>query len=92
MRADLKRLRRDTDAGRISGRAAVQGIFTESDARSAVQPSVMGLRRKQFDILAACVALLVAAFAAYHFWPSKQNLGDLISFWFFKSHRDVLFK
>ena len=49
--ADLKRLRRDTDSGRIS-----------SSRSGAVQ-------QKRYIVLAACVALLAAGFAGYHFWP-----------------------
>jgi serine/threonine protein kinase len=60
MRADLKRLKRDTDWGRIS-----------SSGSRVAQPSV-GLARKQYIALAACVALLTAAFAAYHFWPRSN--------------------
>src|ERR1700751_4320122 len=61
IRTDLKRLKRDTDSGRISslgGRAA--------------QPSVE-LARKRYIVLAAFAALLAAAFAAYHFWPRANT-------------------
>jgi serine/threonine protein kinase len=60
MRADLKRLRRDTDSGRIS-----------SLESTAIQPSA-GIARKRYVVLAACVALLGAAFAAYHFGPHPR--------------------
>jgi serine/threonine protein kinase len=59
IRTDLKRLRRDTDSGRVS----LSG--------SGVQPST-GLARKRYVVLAACVALVTAAFAAYYFW-SRSN-------------------
>jgi serine/threonine protein kinase len=76
MRTDLKRLRRDTDSGRISssGRGAVPELTTEPTARSAAaaQPSA-GLARKRYVVLAACVALLATAFAAYHFWPRSNT-------------------
>jgi len=72
MRTDLKRLRRDTDSGRIlsSGSGAVQEPTAEPATRSAsaAQPSA-GLARKRYAVLAACLALLVATLAAYHFWP-----------------------
>jgi serine/threonine protein kinase/Tol biopolymer transport system component len=72
IRAELKRLKRDTDSGRISssGSHAVQELGAEPTARSTpvVQPSVR-LARKRYAVLAACVALLAAALAAYHFWP-----------------------
>ena len=78
MRADLKRLRRDTDSGRISssGSGAVQGLAPETASSSAsavaVQPSVKPARKK-YVLVAACVALLAAAFAAYHFWPRSNT-------------------
>jgi serine/threonine protein kinase/Tol biopolymer transport system component len=78
MRADLKRLRRDTDSGRISssGGGAVQGLASETASSSgtaiAIQPSVKSARRK-YLLVAACVVLLAAAFAAYHFWPRTDT-------------------
>jgi serine/threonine protein kinase len=53
VRTDLKRLRRDTDSGRVS------------PTGSAGQPSA-ALARKWYVILGACVVLLAAAFVAYH--------------------------
>jgi serine/threonine protein kinase len=74
-RADLKRLGRDTDSGRIlsSESRAVQEVAEEPTTRSvaAAQPSAR-LARKQYIVLAACVALLAAAFGAYHFWPRSN--------------------
>jgi serine/threonine protein kinase/Tol biopolymer transport system component len=78
MRADLKRLRRDTGSGRISsaGSGAVQGLAPETASSSgsavAVQPSVKPARKK-YVIVAACFALLAAAFAAFHFWPRSNT-------------------
>jgi serine/threonine protein kinase/Tol biopolymer transport system component len=63
MRADLKRLRRDTDSGRVS-----------SSGTEAVQSSG-GLARKRYIVSAACVALLATSFAAYHFWPRTSTPG-----------------
>ena len=77
IRADLKRLRRDTDSGRISssGSGAVQGLAPETASSSAyavaVQPSVKTARNK-YALVAACVALLAAAYMAYHFWPRSN--------------------
>ncbi|MGC1168448.1 MAG: serine/threonine-protein kinase, partial [Candidatus Acidiferrales bacterium] len=72
IRTDLKRLRRDTDSGRISspGRESVPEVTAEPTSRSTatVQLSA-GLARKRYVVLAVCIALLAAAFAAYHFWP-----------------------
>src|SRR5580658_2108019 len=62
IRADLKRLRRDTDSGRISSSRieAVQELTAEPRTSS-------GLARKQYVVLATCVVLLLgAAFAAHH--------------------------
>ncbi|MGB2667097.1 MAG: protein kinase [Candidatus Acidiferrum sp.] len=74
IRTDLKRLRRDTDSGRIS-----------SSRRRAAQPST-GLAWRRFIVLAICVALLAAAFAAYRFWlrsnpPSSPAKVTQISQW-----------
>jgi serine/threonine protein kinase/Tol biopolymer transport system component len=76
IRTDLKRLRRDTDSGRISssGSGAVQELATEPRTRAvaAAQPSA-GLARKRYAVLAVCVVLLLAAaFAANHFWPRSN--------------------
>ena len=74
IRADLKRLRRDTDSDRISslGSRAAQGVAPENPSSSvpsvAVQPFVKATRRK-YVFAAVCVLLLAAALAAYHFWP-----------------------
>src|SRR6202522_1247883 len=80
VRTDLKRLRRDTDSGRVSSPAnrAVQDTAPEagsgkisSSAAAAAQPfSQSAPARKKFPIIAACVALLIVAgaFAAYRYW------------------------
>jgi serine/threonine protein kinase/Tol biopolymer transport system component len=61
MRTDLKRLRRDTDSGRVSasGNMAVQSAAAQAQKRNI--------------ILASCVVLLAAAFATYHFWPHANT-------------------
>src|ERR1700675_918720 len=79
IRTDLKRLRRDTDSGRISstGGRAVQDsapqIASSSFAADVTQP-VAGNASKKYAIAAACVVLLlgVAGFAAYHFWGGSR--------------------
>ena len=75
IRSELMRLKRDTDSGRIlsSGSRAAHEVALETAIQSvaAAQPSA-GLARKQYIVLAACVALLAAAFAAYHFWPRSN--------------------
>jgi serine/threonine protein kinase/Tol biopolymer transport system component len=79
MRADLKRLRRDTDSGRIptsagSGPLDVAGVPSGSSASlravsdAAARPTARGGNLKY--ILAALCAIIVlgALFAAFHFW------------------------
>jgi serine/threonine protein kinase/Tol biopolymer transport system component len=91
MRADLKRLRRDTDSGRISstGTRAVEDLAPERASSSstaiAAQPS-SGLARNKYILVAACVVLVAAAFAAYHFWggssaPSGPAKISQVSHW-----------
>jgi len=76
IRADLKRLRRDTSSGGISysGSRAVPEIATEAATGSTVaaQPSA-GLAQKPYILLAVCCALLAAAFVAYRFWPRSKT-------------------
>jgi serine/threonine protein kinase len=78
IRAELKRLKRDTGSGRISssGSGTVQELSPETAISSAsavaVQPSVKPAARK-YVLMATCVALLAAAFAAYHFWPRTNT-------------------
>jgi eukaryotic-like serine/threonine-protein kinase len=78
IRTDLKRLGRDTDSGRLSssGSRAVHEPSAEPATRSVAksQPST-SLARKQYFILAACVALLATAFVAYRFWP-RSNIPN----------------
>jgi len=93
MRADLKRLRRDTDSGRISSSAstAVQSQAPEPASSSgiaiAAQPST-ALTSKKYIVMAACSVLMLvaAAFAAYHFWsgssaPSGPAKISQVSHW-----------
>ncbi len=76
IRTDLKRLRRDTDSDRISTSrsATVQELTAETRTASAAAalPS-LGLARKRYVVLAACVALLAAVFAALHFWSYSNS-------------------
>ena len=78
MRSDLKRLRRDTDSGRISssGSGASRGVAPETPSSPAsavaVQPSLKPASKK-YVFVGACVVLLAAGFAAYHFWPRSNT-------------------
>jgi serine/threonine protein kinase len=91
MRADLKRLRRDADSGRISssGSGAVQGLAPETASSSASAVAVQRFEkpaRTKYVLVLTCVALLEAAIAAYHFWsrsntPSGPSKVTQISQW-----------
>jgi serine/threonine protein kinase/Tol biopolymer transport system component len=78
LRAELKRLKRDTDSGRISSSGttlAVQNVSPAPQIQSAVaaQSSSVQRRAKLYGALAVCVALLAAAFAAHRFWPRSST-------------------
>jgi Tol biopolymer transport system component len=91
MRSELMRLRRDTDSGRISssGSAAPRGVAPETTSSSGSALSVQSSLKpasKRYLFAAACVALLAAAFVAYHFWyrsnpPSAPAKITQISQW-----------
>jgi len=76
LRTDLKRLRRDTDSGRIlsSGGQAVHELAGQPATRpvAVAQPS-SGIARMRNIALAVCGALLAAALATYHFWPRSNT-------------------
>src|SRR5208282_515344 len=79
IRAELKRLKRDTDSGRLSSSRSgvVQELVAGPATRSAGadHPSA-GIARKRYAVLAACFVLLLgAAFAAYHFWSRSNPPG-----------------
>jgi serine/threonine protein kinase len=72
IRADLKRLRRDTGSGRMSptGARAVQNLGPETASSSAsaiATQSAVKPEAKKYILMAACVLFLVAAFTVYHF-------------------------
>ena len=71
LRAELRRLKRDTDSGRISSSAgrAVQEVSAESQVSSSVASQVRG---KWHSVLTACLVLLLVALTAYHFWPHSN--------------------
>ena len=87
IRTDLKRLRRDTDSGRISsttGRTAqIQESATEPSSGSSATasaavpvtaPSATHSAGKKFVIPAVIVVVVIAAaaFVAYHFWGTSR--------------------
>ncbi|MGA7626494.1 MAG: protein kinase [Candidatus Acidiferrales bacterium] len=83
MRADLKRLRRDTDSGRISsgsGRAVQDSVqiptveaAASSSAAVVTQPAAKSAGKK-YAIAAVClgVILAVAGLAIYRFWSGSH--------------------
>jgi len=76
IRSDLKRLKRDTDSGRISSSASrtVEDVNTETRTlpSTVAAPPPAGVRAKQYAAIAICIALLLVAFAAYYFWPRSS--------------------
>src|SRR5215831_5514115 len=81
LRADLKRLKRDSSAGKVprgsrdvsgtSGAATEPVAERRTGSVMAAQTTPVVPSRK-YAALVACVALLAAGFAAYHFWPRSN--------------------
>jgi serine/threonine protein kinase len=65
MRSDLRRLKRDTDSGRIA--SSTSNKVQEVTSLAAL--TTTGFIAKRYVVMTACAGLLAAAFAAYHFWP-----------------------
>ena len=79
IRSDLKRLQRDSSSGRVSATANEIGIpasapssgmipAVSSGAIPTIVP-VTGNANRKYMVMAVCAAILIAAFAAYRFWP-----------------------
>src|SRR5438445_10039818 len=84
MQTDLKRLRRDTDSGRIlsSGSGAVQNVAAEPPSGSNAsatsinqQPSSL-LADKRYILAAIGAVVVVVAFAAYHFGVGSRTPNE----------------
>src|SRR3984885_6803506 len=80
MHSDLKRLRRDTDSGRLSGsaKAAAQEAVAAADTQSRESTSraaeASARNGKLWIALAAAILLVVAvAFLSYHFGAGSNN-------------------
>jgi serine/threonine protein kinase len=78
---DLKRLRRDTDSGRMqaSGSGAVHPVSTDSGSgsRSAVSPLQSSSPARNYFLFAvAGAAVLAAASAAYHFGVASKPASE----------------
>ena len=84
IRTDLKRLQRDTGSGQTL--SPESSAVHESTAKLRMQSPVSAQPwPKRYAALAVGIALLVAVFAAYHFWP-RSSLSSvskiiLISQW-----------
>jgi Tol biopolymer transport system component len=86
LRADLKRLKRDSSSGKVprgsrdltamSGAAAEPVAERRTGSVIAAQATLVPTW-KRYALLATYVGLLVAAFAAYHYWPRAKNPGGL---------------
>jgi Tol biopolymer transport system component/predicted Ser/Thr protein kinase len=76
LRIDLKRLKRDSSSGKAprgsGGVTASSETVAGPAAEHAAQRSV-GLARKRYALLGSCVAFILAAIAAYHFWPHMNT-------------------
>ncbi|MDP9337566.1 MAG: hypothetical protein M3P45_01720, partial [Acidobacteriota bacterium] len=80
MHSDLRRLRRDTDSGRLSGSgkaAAMEAVAAaESDARALQrQPTEVSAGNKKLwlGLAAAILAIALVGYAAYHFGAGSKN-------------------
>ncbi len=84
LRTDLKRFKRDSSSGKVPRRSgevsAASGAVPEPIAEHrtssvAAAQTPMGFAWKQYALLAACVALLAAGLAVYHFWPRSNAVN-----------------
>jgi len=73
MRADLKRLKRKTDSGRIASATATQA---SQGATTRTAPAVRRRRSKALAALAALVLAVVAAVAGFMYWGGRGQQID----------------
>jgi len=83
LRADLKRLRRDTSSGRTSTSAGATTAdvaappssenVVSSSTKVVPAPPVQTPATRKYIVAAACLALLLAALGAYRFWPRSAG-------------------
>jgi serine/threonine protein kinase/Tol biopolymer transport system component len=81
LRADLKRLGRDTDSGRVlssASRAAPDAAAEPTTRSVASAPAAAGTGKKPALVVGASVAVLAAALAAYHFWPRSNTASGQV--------------
>jgi serine/threonine protein kinase len=79
LRADLKRLKRESSSGKarrgsgsVSAANTVAELPPEPRTSWTTATRASASARKPYAIFAACVALLAAALAWYHFWPRSN--------------------
>jgi serine/threonine protein kinase len=88
LRADLKRLKRDTSSGKVrpdsgsvsASNPALSDVSAEHRTSSAIPPSaqpsaVHPPQHRYWLVAVAALALLAVAFAAYRFWPRSNSSG-----------------
>jgi serine/threonine protein kinase len=82
IRADLKRLSRDSSSGKMphgggSVSAVIEPMLKARIVSETTARTLLGNARRAYAILASCLALMAAAFAAYRFWNhSKSSSGS----------------
>jgi DNA-binding winged helix-turn-helix (wHTH) protein/Tol biopolymer transport system component len=82
LRADLKRLKRDSESGGVgqvltaAAHDAAASAATVVDTTVAIQPA-RGLGRQIYFSLAAFAMLLMAVYAAYRYWPASKASTQL---------------
>src|SRR5215469_251597 len=80
LRTDLKRLKRDSSSGKVpqgAGNVSESSpvVAEPADQRTSSVAAAQApdrIARKAYALLAACVVLLAAGFAVYHFWPRSN--------------------
>jgi serine/threonine protein kinase len=82
LRADLKRLKRDSGSGKlqhVSGEASASASAVAELSAERRNGSVTAAQATpawgRYALLFACVVLLAAALASYHFWPRSNTLS-----------------
>jgi serine/threonine protein kinase/Tol biopolymer transport system component len=86
LRADLKRLKRDSSSGKVPrasgdvslsiGAVAERAAEHQTNSTTAVH-AALGLKWQRHAILLGSAALLVAGIVAYQFWPRSKTASDL---------------
>jgi serine/threonine protein kinase len=82
LRADLKRLKRDSSSGKVprgSGDVSATASAVAEPSAERRTGSVTSAQAtpawRRYALLVACVVILAAVFAAYHLWPRANTLS-----------------